>query len=326
MSMCTGSNVFVALLKLLVALLELPNLSLELLPELSHDVADGQHNGRVILAHYPPVNGSSKMAVLFEVFPRRVYNVVLEHLLGLVVSHLHHFPPWEVEESVSHRSERLARHRCLRHFESPAQTFVPVVEDVSDLLVSTPGVRELVCVVSIGTEERGLFELVVFGHVLLSLFLTELINAATIPGGQEQKVVGVFQNHVCLEHIVQAQRVLRLVLFAAATADDIADSQSVHLVVVSPEDHFGPVKAIAVVVVETVLEFFFVHSPEVDGMGSNDDHEAGYGFVAEGQFVQDAGVRVHSWRIEQAHDVLESKRSSALSYMVSPFSFLLDAS
>ena len=114
--------------------------------------------------------------------------------------------------------------------------------------------------------------------------------------------------------------------FAAAAADDVANSQSVHLVVVSPEYHLGSEEAVAVLVVGTVLELFLVHPPEIDGVTSNGDHEAGDSFVTESKFVRDAGVWVHCWCVEETHDVIEPKRRGALSYVIPPLSFLLDTS
>ena len=98
---------------------------------------------------------------------------------------------------------------------------------------------------------------------------------------QKQKVVGVFHRDVFLQDVVQAERILPVVRFSTTAADNVADRQSVHLMMMSSEDHLGSVKSVAVVVVGTVFESFLLHSPDVDGVGSNDDHEAGDGFVAK---------------------------------------------
>ena len=71
----------------------------------------------LILSHDPSVYGSSEVAVLFEVFPRCIHYVVLETALGLMVGHLHHFSPREVEEAV-HRHKCFAGHRSQRIFQT----------------------------------------------------------------------------------------------------------------------------------------------------------------------------------------------------------------
>ena len=78
--------------------------------------------------------------------------------------------------------------------------------------------------------------------------------------------------------------------FSAAATNDVADRSSVYPVMVSSEDHLGTMKSIAVMMVGSVFEVFLLHSPDVDGVGSNDDHEAGDSFVAESQLVQVSGV------------------------------------
>ena len=68
--------------------------------------------------------------------------------------------------------------------------------------------------------------------------------------------------------------------FSATATNNVADRSSVYPVMVSSEDHLGTVKSIAIMVVGAIFELFLLHSPDVDGVGSNDDHEAGDGFVA----------------------------------------------
>ena len=81
--------------------------------------------------------------------------------------------------------------------------------------------------------------------------------------------------------------------FSTSTTNNIGDSQSVHFVMVASENHLRSVKPVAVFVVGTVLKSFLRHSPEVDGMASNDYHYAAHSFVAESKFVQDPGVWIY---------------------------------
>jgi len=116
------------------------------------------------------------------------------------------------------------------------------------------------------------------------------------------------------------------VRFAATTSDDVADSQSVHFVVVASEDHLRPVNVVPVLMVGTVLEIFLSHFPEIYRVASNDDHDAGDCFVAKGELVQGAGFWIHGCCVEETHDMVESKRPGPFGHVVSPLSLLVDTS